>query len=234
MKEILTPTLLLDWKIASSNIQKMLGKANQNKLLLRPHFKTPQSKQVGRKCRAMGIKAITVSSIAMAEYFAADGWDDITIAFPVNVRRQGRYSVCPEKFHLTCWLSTPKALVFLKQPFPGEVGVFIKIDVGTHRTGLAPDDDTTIQFCLKKIAATPSLVFKGFLAHAGHSYSARSKKEIMAVHKSSTAILNKLKKKYSKSHPHLIVSTGDTLPAPLPKNGQAWTSSAPAISFFTT
>lgn len=53
---------------------------------MRPHFKTHQSKTVGHWFREVGIDRITVSSAGMAGYFAADGWQDITIAFPVNVR----------------------------------------------------------------------------------------------------------------------------------------------------
>ncbi len=210
MKEIQTPTMLLDWGKASNNLQRMIKKANQNGVLLRPHFKTPQSNDIGRKCREMGINAITVSSISMAEYFAADGWDDITVAFPFNVREVGKIFRLSRNTKLNLLVVNSKSIDFLNEPFPSEVGIFIKIDVGTHRTGVAPEDDESIQSCLEKIAATPSLAFRGFLSHAGHSYQSRPVKEVMAVHKSSTAILQKLKKKYEKKHPDLVISTGDT------------------------
>lgn len=210
MKEIQTPTMFLNWNIASNNLQRMLDMANENNLLLRPHFKTPQSKDIGRKCREMGIKSITVSSLSMAEYFASDGWDDITVAFPVNVREVGKIFRLSRKNKLNLLIVNPESIDFLKEPFPGEIGIFIKIDVGSHRTGLAPDDDESIEQCIAKIAETPSLKFKGFLTHAGHSYRARSKKEILAVHQSSLAIFKKLRKKHGKKHPDLIIAPGDT------------------------
>lgn len=210
MKEIITPTILLDWNIASRNLQQMLDKAKANNLVLRPHFKTPQSIDIGRKCRAMGVKAITVSSLGMAEYFAADGWDDITVAFPVNAREVGKIVRLSRKIALNLLIVNAESIDGVNERFPNEVGVFIKIDVGTHRTGLAADDDKSIQLCLEKIAASHSLRFKGFLAHAGHSYRTRSKKEIMEVHRASVGVLKKLKKKYLKAYPDLIVSTGDT------------------------
>ena len=210
MQEIQTPTMLLDWSKAKNNLEKMIEKANQNGLLFRPHFKTPQSNVIGRKCREMGITAITVSSLNMAEYFASDGWDDITVAFPVNVREVGRIFRLSRKNKLNLLVVNPESIEFLNQPFPGKIGIFIKIDVGSQRTGLAPDDEKTINSCLEKIAASPSLTFKGFLTHAGHSYRARSKKEVMEVHNSSMAIFKKLRKKYEGKYPSLIISPGDT------------------------
>ena len=63
----------------------MLTKARRNNIRLRPHFKTHQSAEVGEWLREEGVQYITVSSLFMAEYFAAAGWTDITVAFPVNL-----------------------------------------------------------------------------------------------------------------------------------------------------
>src|SRR5690606_1393659 len=52
----------------------------------RPHFKTHQSVAIGEWFRAHDVDAITVSSVRMARYFADAGWQDITVAFPVNLR----------------------------------------------------------------------------------------------------------------------------------------------------
>ena len=82
---ITKPTLLLNEEIARSNIKRMVEKADRNNVKLRPHFKTHQSHEVGRWFREAGVDRITVSSLSMAGYFAHDGWDDITVAFPANL-----------------------------------------------------------------------------------------------------------------------------------------------------
>ena len=79
------PTLIVDEFQVKSNIQKMVKKCNNNKVTFRPHFKTHQSKAIGKWFRDLGVTKITVSSVDMAKYFAEDGWDDITIAIPVNI-----------------------------------------------------------------------------------------------------------------------------------------------------
>jgi len=206
MREIKIPTMLLNWEVAQRNMQRMLDKANRNGLLLRPHFKTPQSIDIGRKCREMGVKAITVSSLSMAEYFAADGWDDITVAFPVNTLEIGTiYRLC-RKVRLNLLVVNKESIELLNEPFPKEVGIFLKIDVGTHRTGIDPSDSAGLDECTSLLAQNPTLSFKGFLAHAGHSYNTRSEEEILEVHESSTAIMRGLKKQY----PQALLSVGDS------------------------
>ena len=86
LDSIKRPTLLVDEAICRENIRWMAEKAARLGVNFRPHFKTHQSKQMGRWFREEGIKSITVSSVSMAKYFNEDGWDDITIAFPLNLR----------------------------------------------------------------------------------------------------------------------------------------------------
>jgi len=72
MKEIKRPTLFINKAIAKANIKAMAQKAKINNLSFEPHFKTHQSKEVGEWFREEGVTAITVSSVAMAIYFAAN------------------------------------------------------------------------------------------------------------------------------------------------------------------
>jgi len=64
----------------------MVQKAKSNHVILRPHFKTHQSRIIGKWFKKAKVDKIAVSSFSMAEYFANDGWKDITVAFPVNIR----------------------------------------------------------------------------------------------------------------------------------------------------
>ena len=87
LDELERPTLLVNPVIAQQNIAFMAEKARRQGIRFRPHFKTHQSAAVGEWFRQVGVTAITVSSVDMALYFADHGWDDITIAFPVNIRQ---------------------------------------------------------------------------------------------------------------------------------------------------
>ncbi|MEL7221295.1 MAG: alanine racemase, partial [Bacteroidota bacterium] len=206
---ITKPTLLIDEARAKANIQKMLTKAQRNNVQLRPHFKTHQSLAVGRWFKEVGINRITVSSLSMAEYFSTE-WNDITVAFPVNILEIGTINELAGKVQLNLLLESVEAASFLAQHCKREVGIFIQIDVGYHRTGLAPDNDKKLAAILGIIDSSDQLQFKGILAHAGHTYDCRSKTAILERHQQALTIMSGLKDKLQHKYPHCIVSLGDT------------------------
>jgi D-serine deaminase-like pyridoxal phosphate-dependent protein len=52
--------------------------------------------------------------------------------------------------------------------------------------------------------------FRGFLTHAGHSYSCRTRDQILTVHRESVALLAAMAADYRSAYPLLEISTGDT------------------------
>ena len=131
------PTLLLDKRKTVKNIDTMVSKAERNHTRLRPHFKTHQSAEVGEWFRKRGVDAITVSSVEMAEYFAESGWQDITIAFPVNPLQIRRINQLAARIStLNLLVGSAEMVAFLAQNLTSQATVWLKIDAGYHRTGL--------------------------------------------------------------------------------------------------
>lgn len=206
---ITTPTLLLDEKRCRANIATMVNKAKRKQLVLRPHFKTHQSLEIGRWFKEHGVSCITVSSLEMAAYFAPE-WDDITLAFPVNILEIDTINTLAAKITLNLLVEDLGAVQFLQQQLTSPVGVFIKIDVGYGRTGVTPDQPERIDQLLDLLSKSNKLNFQGFLAHAGHTYKCRSKEAILAVHEAALAIMHQLRRRYQSKFPNLILSLGDT------------------------
>ena len=207
--EIKVPTLIIDKQKVNRNITRMLGKAESANVIFRPHFKTHQSTEIGELFKQKGVKRITVSSVSMATYFANHGWDDITIAFPVNILEADEINELARKINLNILVESQYSVLTLSKIITQTLGVFLKIDTGYHRTGLLPDDNE-IDSIIKLMSTDNKLNFKGFLSHAGHTYNANSKVEILSILKESKTILNKLKQKYITQYPKIIVSYGDT------------------------
>jgi D-serine deaminase-like pyridoxal phosphate-dependent protein len=207
---ILTPTLLLDKAKCLKNIHKMAAKASKNGILFRPHFKTHQSHEVGRWFRDADVQAITVSSFSMAEYFAADGWQNITVAFPVNILEIERINHLAATIQLNLVVESIETLQFLNQHLLHAVTIFLKIDAGYQRTGIEVNDTIYVQQLLDFIKNTKNLEFTGFLAHSGHSYKARSQTQILKIHEESKARLTQLKNNFLPEYPNLMLSIGDT------------------------
>ncbi len=208
--EIIRPTLLLSKEIALKNIEKMLAKANKLRVNFRPHFKTHQSAQIGEWFREAGVKSITVSSLTMANYFADAGWDDITIAFSVNIPEVREMNELAGRVKLNLLIENIEGLEALQQNITWHTGVFIKIDTGYNRTGIEASRTPQVDQLLERIQKSPLLQFKGFLTHTGHNYYANSTHDIFSRHFDALLKLKSLKSRYISEWPDLMISLGDT------------------------
>ena len=204
-----TPTLLLDEARCRRNLQAMQAKADQHGLRLRPHVKTHQSLTIARWMRELGAEGLTVSSLGMAEYFAAE-WDDLTVAFPTNLREIERIRRLASRVRLNLLVESTATARFLQEQLTHPVGIFLAIDVGYHRTGLDPEALTEIEAILAVLDLAPQLTFRGWLAHAGHSYQCHDAACIEATHRSAVAQVRALKGHFAARYPEAIASLGDT------------------------
>ena len=207
--KITKPTLLLDEKKCRENIQLLVKKAQKNGVDFRPHFKTHQSIEIGNWFKELGVNKICVSSLDMASYFSKD-WNDITVAFPTNILEIDTINELSEKIQLNLLVESKETLYYLSENLKNKIGFFIKIDVGYNRSGINPQDKQLINNILELAKQSEKLIFKGFLAHAGHTYKCRTKVDILAIHEKSKKIMLELKQTYRSAHPNLIISLGDT------------------------
>ena len=205
------PTLVVNEARAKKNIKKMAEKAKKSEVLFRPHFKTHQSTTVGEWLREEDVTAITVSSVDMAEYFANNGWKDITIAFPVNIRQLERINKLAKKIDLGLLIESQDIIPYLEEKIKTEVDIWIKIDTAYGRTGMAWDNSVEITNLIRKIKGTTHLNFKGLLVHAGHSYYAKSVDEIKDIYYDTAFKLKDLQEKlFVQGFAHVNLSVGDT------------------------
>lgn len=210
MAEIIRPTLVVDKDICFHNIEKMAQKAAMHKMRFRPHFKTHQSAKIGEWFKHFGVEAITVSSVQMAEYFAANGWKDITIAFSLNVLEIDNVNRLAASIKLNVLVENKEAAHILAKKASSKLGVYIKIDTGYNRTGIPSSRTNTIDSILDILSKNKKILFKGFLTHTGHTYQAKSTNGIFSSHFDALLKLKTLKNRYQKSYPSLEISMGDT------------------------
>lgn len=203
------PTLVLNEQVCRNNIRQMAIKANQLNVSFRPHFKTHQSIEVGRWFRDYGIQKIAVSSVPMAKYFANDGWNDITIAFPFVFQQGDEINTLSKRINLNTTVSSEQNCVMLCKSITSRIGVYIEIDTGQNRSGLPHNDIKTIELILKHLLACKNIIFKGFISHAGQTYQANADSTI-GICSQATAQLAKLKHTFSNQFPDLEISFGDT------------------------
>jgi D-serine deaminase-like pyridoxal phosphate-dependent protein len=183
LDEAATPALVLDRGKLKRNCERMLAKARSLGTRLRPHMKTLKSIDAARIAIDPGHGGIAVSTLKEAEYFAGHGVTDI------------QYAVCitPDKLPQTATIAARAAKfsafldsIEMAEAVAGFVradnpafGIWIEIDSGEHRTGLAPDDERLIQ--IAAILRSAGAPLAGVATHGGHSYSARTPEGIAAV-----------------------------------------------------
>lgn len=205
------PTLLLDSDTARANIRRMARKAQRAGVLLRPHFKTHQSLTIGEWFRAEGVSAITVSSLDMAEYFASGGWNDITLAFPANLRQISGLDGLAARVRLGLLVESVEAVRCLGEMLTHTVDIWIKVDVGAGRTGLAWNHPEAIQQVAGLVNNFAHLQLRGLLTHAGHTYHANGPDEICRIYSESTARMDTLRRALAaRGVGPLQISVGDT------------------------
>ena len=208
---ITRPTLLLDRQTTVENIALMAGKAASQGVRFRPHFKTHQSAVIGEWFRPFGVEKITVSSVGMAEYFARAGWQDITIAFSCNLREMDAIRTLAEKVHLGLLIESPESLAALKEKLNRPADLWIKIDAGAGRTGLAWDQPEAVAALAHAAQSSQPLHLRGLLTHAGHTYQARSNTEIIERYSTATQRLIQMQQKLAAlGLAGLELSVGDT------------------------
>jgi len=210
MQTVITkPSLIIDKAKALMNIQHMQAKAAAHGVVFRPHFKTHQSGVVGEWFRQVGVDKITVSSVSMANYFADHDWNNILIAFPVNVLEIKQINRLASRIDLQLLLEDSAVASRLNELLEHPVGIYIKIDVGAHRTGIPMENESQILRLATEITKLEKLKLKGLLAHAGQFY--HNPGGITAIQLKINEISKQLSRlKQQIGDENLLLSWGDT------------------------
>ncbi|MBD3190095.1 MAG: alanine racemase [Candidatus Heimdallarchaeota archaeon] len=205
------PTFLVNKHRAINNIQRMITKARRSQVRFCPHFKTHQSADIGEWFRKFGVNSIAVSSVDMANYFAENGWTDITIAFPVNIHQISQMNELAKEIQLQLVVESIEVVECLSKKMETPVNLWIKIDTGYHRTGLLWNDLKSILKLAKHIKQKASLNLSGLLAHSGHTYKAHSKQEIREIYSETVHRLKNIQQTLQDQlATALEISIGDT------------------------
>lgn len=214
IKEIKTPSLLLEKTRLHSNAERMSNVAARNGVRLRPHIKTHKCVEVAKIQTSGHDGSITVSTLAEARVFAKYGFSDITYAVPIekgkfedaiDILKSGvKLNLLTDDAETVRWLDAASGSGGVR------FDVFVKIDCGTHRVGVEPHSAEAVGIP-RLIADSKNLSFAGILTHAGHSYNAASKDEILAVARHERDIMVELAERLrSQSIEVPTVSIGST------------------------
>jgi D-serine deaminase-like pyridoxal phosphate-dependent protein len=189
--QLKTPALLLDIDILEKNLQKMQNLALKHRVSLRPHIKTHKCVEIAKRQQALGAKGITVSTFYEAEQFAAAGFNDITWAIPFPTVYAEKTVELANKITLRFVVDSKEAYAVLLKAAASSskpIHIWLKVDCGYHRAGVDPSSSFAEELA-RSLTKSEAIQFDGILTHAGHSYSAQTKNEIIEIAETERSLM---------------------------------------------
>ena len=165
-----TPALVVDRDRLQRNIDRMAARVGAEGLALRPHAKTHKSVEIARMQVEAGASGLTVATISEAEGFAAAGFEDLFVAYPVlpTGAKADRFRRLLDRTpSLSVGVDNAAGAAALGRAADGRrVRVLVEVDSGQHRTGLPPAEVPG----LAAECSSLGLTVVGVFTHGGHSY----------------------------------------------------------------
>lgn len=172
IEDLDTPAVLIDLDRLEKNVARMAERARSADVALRPHCKTHKLPEVARLQLRAGGAGITLAKVGEAEVFAAHGFDDIFLAYPVvGAAKARRLLALAERIRIAVGadsLAGARTLSEVFAPAGRRLDVMLKIDAGFHRAGVLPRDARALA---EGLAALPGLRLRGVFTHAGQGYA---------------------------------------------------------------
>ncbi len=187
-----TPALVIDLDAMDRNIARMAAFAQARGILWRPHAKMHKSATLALRMVAAGAVGVCVQKTSEAEAMAAGGVRDIYISnqivAPTKLARvaalarrladpvdgaPGRLAIAVDSAEGIARLGSAAATAL--QGTAVTIDVFVEIDVGQGRCGIAPGDAAVA--LVRQIAATAHLRFAGLQAYHGKAQHLRTAQE---------------------------------------------------------
>src|SRR5882672_1642700 len=170
-QEVPSPCLLLYPDRVRENIRRMIAIAGGVECL-RPHMKTHKMPEVIRMQVEQGITRFKCATIAEAEMTAAAGAEDVLLGYQPVGPNVDRFLELAARFpgvQFSCTTDNRASVGDLSDAAARSstrLEILVDLDVGQHRTGIAPDTHAFDLYRL--IAALPALAPGGLHAYDGH------------------------------------------------------------------
>jgi len=214
---IFTPAILLFPDRIEENIRRMIDLAGDPDRL-RPHVKTHKIAELIKMQLRMGITRYKCATLSELKMVAACGCKDALLAYPLlgpdipyffklgDLYPETRLSVTVDS------LTSGRLIAGHGQQRKKSVPLFVDLDNGMHRTGIAPDQAMKL---IEYIIAEPWLEFAGLHLYDGHIHDSDPEKRKVHCEKDFEAVENLIGNLEEKGIPVGELSCGGTPTFPI-------------------
>lgn len=169
-----TPYTRVDVAVLEQNLAAMADRARARGVALRPHVKTHKSPDIAARQLAHGAVGLTVATVAEAEVFAAHGFDDLFIAYPLwleGPRAARLAALLARGVRLRVGVDSVEGIGMLAAATEDSdrsgLTVAVEVDSGHQRSGVDPGRAGA----LARVATELGLEVAGVFTFPGHSYA---------------------------------------------------------------
>lgn len=139
-----TPALLVDLDVMEGNIRRWQAAFDAAGVGFRPHIKTHKSPAIAACQVAAGAVGLACAKVAEAEVFAAAGFRDLAVTYPVfGASKWRRLAELARTCAITINVDNEVAARGLSEAAVAAGStllVHLDVDIGAHRSGVQPDD----------------------------------------------------------------------------------------------
>lgn len=190
LADIETPAMLVDLDIMEANIRRWQTDFDDAGVAFRPHIKTHKSPAIAALQIAAGATGLAVAKTAEAEVFAAAGFRDLAVAYPVIGASKWRRLA---ELARTCTITVnveselgARGLSAAAVEAGSTIAVLIDIDLGLHRTGILPDNAEALA---RLVMDLPGLELGGITAYRSVGFAGAAGRDRMEVGREEGALL---------------------------------------------
>jgi len=189
---VLSPGLLFYKDLIRQNIRRMIEVAGGAERL-RPHVKTHKTREIARMEMEQGITRQKAATIAEAEMLADCGMPDILLAYNLvgpNCERMTKLVARFPQCRFSVLADHPvgaQAMSEAMKKAGTKVEVFLDVDVGQHRTGIAPGAEAVALY--EMLARLPGLQPAGLHVYDGHQHQESGSERSAAVNQALEGVL---------------------------------------------
>ncbi|CEL10430.1 Putative D-threonine aldolase [Aspergillus calidoustus] len=182
LDELDTPSMIVDLDLMEQNIANLFSTLLPTGRNIRPHLKTTKSAALAHKLVAAGAKGCCVAKVSEAEAITAAGFDDILITCEIIGKQKVERLVELYKRHrgIRIVVDSVVGATAINDALQAEgimepISVLVDLDVGLHRTGVAPGEPALA--LATHVSTLPMLRLIGVQGYEGHLQHLHSRED---------------------------------------------------------
>ncbi len=176
LAEIDTPALVIDLDAFERNIATLTKSLVGRSVRVRAHAKTHKCPEIALRQIAAGAVGVCCQKVSEAEAMVEGGVGDVLVSNEVvGAQKLARLARLAKRARIGICVDDPAQVAALGDAVAAEgaqIDVYVEIDVGARRCGVAPGEPALA--LARKIVATPGLHFMGLQAYQGSAQHVRT------------------------------------------------------------